>query len=350
MPHSSPVPIGPSPRSPAVSPTGAQPRPHGVRPVRIWRGLACWGALGCTEFVIRDNPEPPPDDVEVTETFRQVDRPRVDLLFVVDHTSSMEPARTALTEAASSLVATLDADQLAWQLGVVSTDLDSEWSGVLQGDPWILTPATDQAPVALARALDVTPGRAPTGGLGAATRALTEPRRSTDNRGFRRPDAALHVVVLSDADDESTSVLGSDPGDAFSELLADEVEATGSPAVLSAVVGDPGTGCTGPAGTALPGDTYARVARDSGGSVASICEADLGEVVRQLGTLIQEGTRRFELQAVPVVSSVRVEIDGIRLDEGWALELEPPAVRLEVPPPLGSDLAVRYTIARSTTE
>lgn|GEM_PF-1428260 len=308
------------------------------------------GLVGCTEFVLRDNPEPTDDEVEVTETFKQVDRPRVDLLFVVDNTASMEPARAALADAAESFVATLDADQLAWQLGVVSTDLDSHLSGVLQGEPWIITPATTDGPAALARALDVAPGQAPTGGLGAATRALTEPRRSTDNRGFRRPDAALHIVVISDADDQSGSVLGVEPAEAFLELLDDEATMSGHPTALSAVVGDPGTGCTGLAGTALPGDIYAEVAEASDGAVASICDADLGTVVRQLGTLVQDGTRRFELQAVPVPDTVRVEVDGVRLDGVWELDLDPPAIVLDTPPPLGSALSVRYTIARSVTE
>ncbi len=306
-------------------------------------------ALGCTEFVVRDNPKPLEPDVEVTETFRQVDRPRVDLLFVIDNTPSMESARAALSDAAERLVTALDADQLAWQVGVVSTDIESADRGMLQGDPWIVTPSTSNGPTAVSRALDVPSGNAPTGGLGAATLALTEPLRSADNRGFRRTDTALHIVVLSDADDQSTDILGVDPADAFLELLDDEREATAQPATLSAVVGDAGSGCTGLAGTALPGDSYIAVAQASGGAVASICDADLGAVVSSLGTLVQEGTRRFELQAVPVPDTVRVEVDGTRLDTGWQLDLEPPAVVLESPPPLGSELAIRYTIARSVT-
>jgi len=309
------------------------------------------GALcGCTEFALRDNPTPAQTEVEVIETFEQVDRPRVDLLFVVDNTPSMEPARDALAAAATDLLTALDNDQLAWQVGVVSTDLESPLSGVLQGDPWIITPATANGPAALASALDVAAGQAPTGGLGAATRALTEPRRSGENRGFRRGDAALHIVVLSDADDQSSSVLGVDPADAFLELLDDEATATGQPAALSAVVGDPEVGCSGPAGTALPGDTYAEVAEQSDGAVASICQADLGAVVGQLGTLIQVGTSLFTLQAVPVPDTVRVDVDGVRVDGVWTLELDPPAVRLDEPPPLGSSVAVQYTIARSVAE
>ena len=176
-------------------------------------------ALGCTEFVVRDRFRSSPSPVEVTETFEQQDRPRVDLLFVVDNTPSMESARADLTEAAADLVSALDDDRLSWQVGVVSTDIESDESGLLHGDPWIITPSTPSPSSAIARALDIEDGGAPTGGLGAAVRALTEPLRSDENRGFRRPEAALHVVVLSDSDDESTAVLGLDPAGTFLDFL-----------------------------------------------------------------------------------------------------------------------------------
>ena len=305
---------------------------------------------GCSEIVVRDNIDAKPDPIEVTETFRQLDRPRVDLLFVVDNTASMEPARAALAAAASNLVEALDAGKLAWQVGVVSTDIASDDIGLLQGDPWIITPSTDDGPAAVARALDVPAGTAPTGGLGAATRALTEPLRSASNRGFRRPDAALHIVVLSDADDQSGAILGVDPADAFLGFLENEAAEARRPATLSAVVGDAATGCIGSTGTALPGDTYIEVAQASGGAIASICEADLGDVVASLSTLVQEGTSRFELQAIPVPDTVRLDIDGVRRDDGWTLLLSPPAIAMETPPPPGSTLSVRYTVARSVVE
>ena len=72
------------------------------------------------------------------------------------------------------------------------------------------------------------------------------------NVGFRRPDAALHVVFISDGDDESGDVLGDHPVDAFLGLLAAEESRTGRAARASAVVGDVPDGCTGDDGAALP--------------------------------------------------------------------------------------------------
>jgi len=305
------------------------------------------GLSACTEFVLREPKDTAVPPVVVTETFRQAGSPRVDLLLVVDDTPSMSTARTALTEASGTLLDALEGGGLAWQMGVTTTDIEDSTRGELHGDPWILTPATPSPAVALARALDVPEGLAPTGGLGAATLALTEPNRSGANRGLRRPDAALHIIVISDADDESGDILGVSPADAFLELLDDEADLTGQPARLSAVVGAPGTGCTGPAGTALPGDIYADVAERSGGAVASICDPDLGMVVSQLGTRVQAGERRFELQELPEADSVRVEVDGVRVDDGWGLVIEDSVAAVifdEVPPP-DTSISVRYTLA-----
>jgi len=51
-------------------------------------------------------------------------------------------------------------------------------------------------------------------GRRAVFRALTEPLQSTDNAGFYRDEASLHVVVISDEDDSSgvsRRALGSSP-------------------------------------------------------------------------------------------------------------------------------------------
>jgi len=315
-------------------------------------GLLGLGLVGCTEFVLREPTDTATPPVVVTETFRQAGSPRVDLLLVVDNTPSMSTARSALTEASGTLLAALSAGGLAWQIGVTSTEIELDGRGTLLGDPWILTPVTPSPEAALARALDVPEGLAPTGGLGAATLALTEPNRSGANRGLRRPDAALHIIVISDADDESESILGVSPADAFLELLDDEADLTGQPARMSAVVGDPSTGCTGPAGTALPGDIYADAALQSGGAVASICDPDLGDVVSQLGTQVQAGERRFELQELPDADGVRVEVDGVRRDFGWALSIEDDvaAVIFTDPPQPDASIVVRYTLSSGASQ
>ena len=67
-----------------------------------------------------------------------------------------------------------------------------------------------------------TSGAPPESGLAAAWLALTEPNISGSNRGFRRPDALLHIVFVSDNDDQSDEVLGEDPVGTFQDFLSGE--------------------------------------------------------------------------------------------------------------------------------
>ena len=307
--------------------------------------IAVLGA-GCSDWGFVRQSETVEDPVVVEESFLQAPLPRVDILWVIDDTASMAEEQAALTSAFDSFADALEALGLSWQVGVISTDVSGDDAGRLRGDPWILTPDLDDVATALQDAADVgTDGARPEAGLGAAYLALTDPLRSGDNRAFRRSDASLHVIVVSDADDGSEGVLGDDPTGTFRALLHAERAATGQAAVFSAVVGDTPTGCTWEGGSALPGDTYSDLADETGGVVASICDADLSTVTEAVGEASAVWPDTFPLQAEPDPDTVRVEVDGERMDEGWTLDLDAIAVVFDEPPAPGSEISVRYEVA-----
>lgn len=301
---------------------------------------------GCSEWSLGSRDPETRDPVVVVETFVQAPLPKVDLLWVIDNTSSMTDEHAALAGALDAFADTLTGIGLSWQLGVITADISGVNAGVLQGDPWILTPALESPGAALLEAADVgTTGAPPEAGLGAAWLALNDPLKSSSNRAFRRDDASLHVIVLSDSDDDSASVLGEDPGAAFVAFLDDEEARTGLSAIFSAVVGDTPSGCTWDGGTALPGTTYAEVAAATGGVVASVCDGDLSEVVEALGQSSATWPSVFQLQGDPDPQSLRVSVNGARLDEGWALDADTPAIVFDEPPPPSAEIAVRYEVA-----
>ena len=258
----------------------------------------------------------------------------------------MRSARGALEQALVGFLDALDAQGVHWQVGVVTAALDGEAPGALIGQPWILRPGLEGAEDALLEAILSDGGRDPTGGLGVAALALQEPLASGANRGFRRQGAALQVIVVSDDDDQSEAVLGDDPVGAFVDLLAEEAEATGRAARLSAIVGAPGEGCSGIDGTALPGDRYAAVAAASGGLLGSVCATDLRPVVESLGELSVELPTRFPLQAAPLAGSLELSVDGEATD-AYQLELDPPAVVFAVAPAAGAAIRLRYRAAEA---
>lgn len=298
--------------------------------------LACDGF----EYGFSDPDEAVPDPVWVEERLAQRSAPAVDVLFVVDGTGSMGDELAAISDRAGDFVASLDALGLAWQLGVTTTDPDD--GGELQGRPWILTPSTSAPAEALSLILQFGATRAPpSAGLDAAAVAISP--ETEVNLGFRRSDAALHVLFLSDDDDQSGAVLGVDPVAGFMALLAAESLRTGFPARASAIVGDASTGCDGTTGTAGPGTRYIAVATQSGGSVTSICDVDFTAAAAALAETAVDWPTEFVLQAVPVEDSVTATVDGERVRD-FSVNLAVPSVIFSVAPEPGAVVVVRYEV------
>lgn len=279
------------------------------------------GLVGCNEFFINDREPVVTDPLVVTEVFEQQPLAKVDILWVVDTTQSMQGELVSLGEAGASFVDQVEGLGLAWQIGLVTMELGDD-AGQLRGDPWIITPHTSDPAAAFADACVLaTSPKAGEAGFAAATLALTEPLASGANRGFRRTDAGLQVVFVSDGDDDgdSSALLGDAADQAFVDLLAEEAARTGREAQAHAIVGDVPDGCVGELGQALPGEHFGSVAEATGGVLASVCEPDLDPLLAEIGSASAAWPSSFELQAVPVASTVRVAIDGARQDEGWTL-------------------------------
>lgn len=283
------------------------------------------------------------DPVWVTESLVQDAAPAVDVLFVVDGTGSMAEEQASLVAAADAFVGALEVDSLDWQLGATSTDLED--AGVLNGDPWILTPQHTAPAAALAVALDIGADHAPpSAGLDAAALALADV--SGQNHGFRRDNAALHVIFVSDGEDQSGTILGSNPVDAFVDLLLAEEARTGQPARASAVVGDSPSGCDGATGEASAGLRYLAVASRSGGASVSVCDADFAAVAARLGELAVVWPREFALQGLPEAGTVSVLINGARYAD-FIVDYAELTLSFDAPPPPYASIEVRYQLASS---
>ena len=285
-----------------------------------------------------DQIDPP---VWVTETFEQAPLPKVDILWVVDTTGSMNEELVSLKSGFVELVEDLNNEQLNYQVGVVTTDMSLD-AGTLYGNPWIITSELDDPSESFADAVDSLPASVDgEAGLASFIAALSEPNLSGANRGFRRDDAALHVIVVSDSDDQSDEYLNGTPEVEADKFLTEEALRTGLPAWLSAVVGPEPLGCVGQGG-AVVGSAYIAVAEVSGGEVLSICEPDLTELFGGLGALSFSYPSEFELQGVPALESVSVTVDSQAESDGWSVEDAPPRLVFDLPPPAGVEIEVRY--------
>ena len=193
----------------------------------------------CVEFRL-DPIEPEGDSarlVVVTDRFVQAAKPQLDLLLVVDRTSSMTQEHEALVGAADGITGALDAADVSWQVGVVSLIGTGTESGLLLGSPWILTPSDPPLSEHLASVLGEKDLGRDEAGIAAALQALSESEPGGANQGFRRSGASLHVVFVSDADDQSDELLTGDPVSLLLDRLSVEASSGGS-ARVSAMVGD----------------------------------------------------------------------------------------------------------------
>ena len=304
--------------------------------------LPLTGLTGCVMDYFFDDPDEQVEEaLWLVERFVQAPTPKVDILWVIDSTRSMEQERIALKDGIGDFLEQLEAEEIAYQIGVVSTSGDG---GELLGNPWIITPERSDQEEIFGEVIDSYLAEEPEeeAGLAAMVAALSEPNRSGANAGFRRAGAALHVVVVSDGDDHSDPWLDAPIDDAVSALEA-EALSTGQPAWLSALVGPEPQGCTG-VGGATPGFRYNEVARETGGGVLSICESDLQPLVDELGGLSMVYPVEFPLMEEPAPESVGVTVDGELLEEGWSLQLEVPSILFDEAPAPGATIDVRYRL------
>lgn len=142
-------------------------------------------------------------DINVTHALSDA----LDVLFVIDNSGSMHFHQKALSNASVTIDSALSQMNRDFHLGVISTDAEGTYSktppGALRGYPKIIT--SKDMPGALAKNLIVgTDGAGVEMPFQATYLALSEPLLSGINAGFLRPEAPLALVLLTDAEDQSS--------------------------------------------------------------------------------------------------------------------------------------------------
>lgn len=282
---------------------------------RTGRGAAAFAALlgACKsdiDFIPNDPPPREPNPIDFT-TPVQVDRiqqatiPVIDVLFVVDNSCSMDAEQTALATNFPAMLEWFIGSGLEYHIGVVSTDMnDPAQAGRLlgpMGARWI-EPATEGPEALFAAMVQLgTSGHWEEKGRAAAYTAI-ELLGDTENSGFVRDGAGMHITVVSDENDVS----GESPisrgewvdylrGFRWSQRLVS----------FSSIVG-PITGCPD---IGSPGTEYTTVTAEVGGSFWPICSEDWTTVLDELGFLATGLSREFFLSHLPVADSIEVRVD-----------------------------------------
>ncbi|NMB75179.1 MAG: hypothetical protein GYA21_08620 [Myxococcales bacterium] len=253
---------------------------------------------GCDE--VRFRVRTPPG--QVVDVFRQAEAPTIDILWVVDNSSSMTQEQQELADHFGSFFQFISQSEADFHIGVISTDVyDPAHRGRLLGSIPIISRATPSPAEVFAANVHVgITGKGDEQGFTAASLALSEPLISNENAGFVREAASLYIIFVSDEDDHS-----------FGEVEAyvrrfEQIKGVGNDkrVACAAVVGDVPDGCPG----ARAGTRYAQLAQESGGVVGSICDTDFAGVLEALGYSAAGLKRAFSLSRVALPGSVTVYV------------------------------------------
>ncbi len=218
---------------------------------------------------------------------------RVDFLWVVDNSASMQEEQQALAATADSFFDALQISQIDFRLGVVTTDGETLQGGGFTND---LQEFKDNVRVGIN-------GNGDEQGLEYGLRALERTRTST-NEDQRLRDGAVPVVIFFS--DEDAVMLRP-----FSEY----VDAYRQQGALSfAIVGPRPRGCRAIGrGVARVGERYIRAAEELGGTSASICSEDFTEPIREILIAAAGEASQTRLMNSPISGSLEVAFPTVRV-------------------------------------
>ncbi|MCB9676596.1 MAG: choice-of-anchor D domain-containing protein [Alphaproteobacteria bacterium] len=274
----------------------------------------------------------------------------VDILFVVDNSTSMGDENLALRNNFNAFIQGFLTLGLDFQIGVVTTDMQTAgYAGQIQGpiidsntpDPVQQFQQNTNIPFT-----DVLEEQ----GLDAVYAALTPPLITGANAGLVRPGSLLSVIVISDEDDQSFITPA--------EMVPFLDSYQGDPALTSlSIVGGPTTGiwpCGGFLFGAAPVPTYWQVAQPTGGIHLNLCQLNMNAIVQQLAVVAAGLDTHFPLGSVPAdPAAVEVLIDGTPLAQdpvnGWSYDPSTNSVVFAGAgiPPAGSEIRVRIPVDSS---
>ncbi|MEN0067570.1 MAG: hypothetical protein AAGA48_35895 [Myxococcota bacterium] len=275
-------------------------------PLSMWLFIACSSETQLGQASEAPRPSlgteaPSPETVE--DRIIQMATPEVDVLWVIDPSCSMGPYQEALTTHFPSFIQYFLDSGLDWHVGVTSTDMDGVLSDgsegrlrTLGGAPY-LTPKTPDPEARFTEIASMgTQGSSSERGTSAIHSALTI-RLLNDNRGFLRPGAALHTIVISDESNQiADGELHFDGWIRWYQALKSAVEMRTFSVITSPL-----------------GIDYERASNRIGGTSWAIDTDAWDVVLERLGLAAAGVHREFFLSRVPVVETLEVwlELDGV---------------------------------------
>ncbi len=332
-------------------------------------------------------PGPGPTGIAAKDTFMQSSsggNKKVDILWVVDNSSSMTPLQTNLVNNFGSFINAFQQKGYDFQIGVTTTDAYLASSSFLN-DPTrsLLKDGTDATshtglpiliPTVLNLAMDFVVNASQGAGGSGDERAFSSFKATLDNplnKSFLRQNSFLAIVILSDEDDFSGDTraehIWQNSGVAdhdYSAATLDTVDSyvgyldnltSSTPAHRNynvsaiAVVDD---ACLQQhkidSYSSIVGQRYMQLANATNGKLGSICEPSYGNSLNVIQNQIIQLVSQFRLTHMAKSNTVKVKVNSKDVAEdatnGWTYDSATSAIVFhgQSTPPEGSSIEVDY--------
>ncbi|MFZ4404689.1 MAG: hypothetical protein ACOYOK_11360 [Pseudobdellovibrionaceae bacterium] len=278
--------------------------------MKILMAIACCLVLGACAQGVKFGLQATSEDFAQNITYNN----KVDFVWLVDNSQSMAKHQQTLNTQIPDLVSKLNAMKLDYHMVVITSSMGAGGDGgQFVGNPKVLTNTTADLTNILKQRIAV--GEAGSNlerGMYSLETVLSNNYLNNQGSGFLREEALLVVNVLSDEDDQSGR------NASYYEAMLDELK----PAqynnqknwMLNFVGVLSPTAATGVCTTfnaySDPGDLFIALANLSGGVQESICTTTLTSAVSNIRLRILQILTDFRLSSKPLLSSVRVKING----------------------------------------
>jgi hypothetical protein len=227
--------------------------------------------------------------------------PPSDIIFYVDQSGSMSDDQDRLATNFSTFITELASYSNDWQIIVITADSGCNAHG------GVLRPGMLDYESRFQSAVSSGGGFWTEAGLTLTAEAVDKTDPGECNYGFLRPEAMLHIIMVSDEPEQSSS--------SWTWYMDKVIAKKGSSANVkfSAIAGDYPGGCA----TADAGDGYYQPVMATDGVFLSICSdwATPSNLSMLAAASVQVAA--FELAATPAPSTIHVYVNGVERLTGW---------------------------------
>jgi hypothetical protein len=268
----------------------------------------------------------------------------VDILLVIDDSCSMADEQNSLATNFAAFMSAAAQGNSNWQIGVTTTDVFATRGELKRtpSNPAVLKPTTPNLAALFADKVRVgVTGSGFEQPFAAMTMAVTEPNRSGPNAGFLRTNAALAVVIVTDAPEQSPNSVGS-----YLATLRTAKQNRNELVSVSVVGPFMPTSATCSTEGAVDLTRYAAAITNTNGVQADICTQNWSMDLESISRNLFGNRRSFELAGQARSSNdIDVLVDGVQRSSGWSYSAATNTITFNSPPPPGALIEIEYLTA-----